>query len=139
LSAISTAIAVRSTVQPFVQFFFPTVAAFFNLVVEGNMQRLVLVIFTLGLFLLNIPSAGSNATDSEIDAIRAVADAYISADPAHLRDALPPEMGTCASRSPTRRGTGCKPTGNTILRKTPESDCDSSGSTSNTIIAADIK
>jgi hypothetical protein len=92
LSAISTAIAVRSTLQPFVQFFFPPVAAFFNLVMEGNMQRLVLVILNLGLFLLDVPRAHSSATDPEIESIRAVADAYISADPARLRDAFLPSM-----------------------------------------------
>jgi len=56
------------------------------------MQRLVLVIFTLGLFLLDVPRAHSSATDPEIESIRAVADAYISADPARLRDAFLPSM-----------------------------------------------
>ena len=56
------------------------------------MQPLVLVILTLGLFLLDIPNTRSSATDPEMDAIRAVADAYISADPARLREAFLPNM-----------------------------------------------
>jgi hypothetical protein len=54
------------------------------------MQRLILVILFVGLFLLDIPL--SSATDPEIDAIRSVADAYISADPARLREAFLPSM-----------------------------------------------
>jgi len=66
-------------------------AAFFQSGRGGNM-RLVLVILTLALFLLNIPNARSSVTDPEMDAIRALADAYISADPARLREAFLPSM-----------------------------------------------
>lgn len=55
------------------------------------MQRLVLATLTVGFFLA-IAKAHSGTTDPEIDAIRAVADAYISADPGRLRDAFLPSM-----------------------------------------------
>ena len=56
------------------------------------MKRLVLLISILGLLAAVFPKAHASATDPEIDAIRAVADAYISADPAMLRDAFLPSM-----------------------------------------------
>jgi hypothetical protein len=83
-----SAIAVRSTVQPFVQFSFSPFLSLSNLGFGGNMQRFVLVTLTLVVLGITIPSARSNATDPEIDALRAVADAYISADAARLRDAF---------------------------------------------------
>ena len=55
------------------------------------MQRLVLATLIMGFFFA-IPKAHSSTTDPEIDAIRAVADAYISADPSRLRDAFLPSM-----------------------------------------------
>jgi putative lumazine-binding protein/uncharacterized protein DUF1579 len=55
------------------------------------MQRSVLFILTIGLLALPGPARGGT-TDPEIDAIRSVADAYISADPARLRDAFLPNM-----------------------------------------------
>ena len=54
------------------------------------MQRLVLAILTVGLFFLVVSKAQSATTDPDIDAIRAVADAYISAKPARLREAFLP-------------------------------------------------
>ena len=56
------------------------------------MKRLAL--FTLAVCLLGVefPKARSAATDPEIDNIRAVADAYISADPVRLREAFLPSM-----------------------------------------------
>ncbi len=55
------------------------------------MQRSLLFILTIGFLVSPVP-ARSSANDPEIDAIRAVADAYISADPARLRDAFVPNM-----------------------------------------------
>ena len=56
------------------------------------MQRLVLATLTVGLAFFAFSKAHSSTTDPEIDAIRAVADAYISADPGRLRDAFLPSM-----------------------------------------------
>src|ERR1700732_4173381 len=56
------------------------------------MQRLVLFILMMGLLTAAFPKAQTNAVDPEVDAIRAVADAYFSADPARLRDAFLPSM-----------------------------------------------
>jgi hypothetical protein len=56
------------------------------------MKRLVLFILMMGLLTAAFPKANTSAVDPEVDAIRAVADAYISADPARLRDAFFPSM-----------------------------------------------
>jgi hypothetical protein len=56
------------------------------------MQRFVLVTLTLVILEVTTLSARSGATAPEVDAIRSVADAYISADPARLRDAFLPGM-----------------------------------------------
>src|SRR4029077_2302343 len=56
----------------------------------GNMKRLVFFILITGLLAAESSKADTGAVDPEIDAIRAVADAYISADPAKLRDAFLP-------------------------------------------------
>ena len=54
------------------------------------MKRLVLFILIIGLLAAASSKEQTSAVDPEIDAIRAVADAYISADPAKLRDAFLP-------------------------------------------------
>jgi putative lumazine-binding protein len=56
------------------------------------MKRLVLFILMMGLLTAAFPKAQTSAVDPEVDAIRAVADVYISADPARLRDAFLPSM-----------------------------------------------
>lgn len=54
------------------------------------MKRLVFFILMTGLLAAASSKALTSAVDPEIDAIRAVADAYISADPVRLRDAFLP-------------------------------------------------
>jgi hypothetical protein len=54
------------------------------------MKRLVLFILMTGLLAEASSKAHTSVVDPEIDAIRAVADAYISADPARLRDVFLP-------------------------------------------------
>ena len=56
------------------------------------MKRLVLFILMMGLLTAAFPKAHTSAVDPEVDAIRAVADAYISADPTRLHDAFLPSM-----------------------------------------------
>jgi hypothetical protein len=56
------------------------------------MKRLVFSILVMGLLSAAFPKADTSAVDREIDAIRVVADAYISADPARLRGAFLPSM-----------------------------------------------
>jgi hypothetical protein len=56
------------------------------------MKRLVLFILMTGFFAAASSKAHASAVDPEIDAIRAVVDSYISADPVRLRDAFLPSM-----------------------------------------------
>jgi hypothetical protein len=56
------------------------------------MKRLALFILMMGLLTAAFLKAHTSAVDPEVDAIRAVADAYISADPARLRGAFLPSM-----------------------------------------------
>ena len=56
------------------------------------MKRFALFILMMGLLTAAFPKTHTRAVDPEVDAIRAVADAYISADPARLRDAFLPSM-----------------------------------------------
>jgi hypothetical protein len=56
------------------------------------MKRFALVILIISSWAATAPKARASGADPEIDAIRAVADAYISADPARLREAFLPTM-----------------------------------------------
>jgi hypothetical protein len=56
------------------------------------MKRFALLTLIMGLLAVAFPKAGVGAADPEIDAIRAVADAYLSADPVRLHDAFIPSM-----------------------------------------------
>src|SRR4029077_13017129 len=58
----------------------------------GNMKRLVIVIVITLLSVVASTNAQTSTVDPEIDAVRGVADAYISADPARLRDVFLPTM-----------------------------------------------
>jgi hypothetical protein len=55
------------------------------------MTRLLLIIL-MGLLTADFPKTDTSDMDSEVDAIRAVANAYISADPVRLRDSFLPSM-----------------------------------------------
>jgi Putative lumazine-binding/Protein of unknown function (DUF1579) len=56
------------------------------------MKRFALFILIISTWAVTAPQARASGADAEIDAIRAVADAYISADPARLREAFLPTM-----------------------------------------------
>jgi hypothetical protein len=86
------AAAVRSTGQPLVQFLFPLLPNFSHSGFGGNMKRFALLTLIMGLLAVAFPQAGMGGADPEIDAIRAVADAYLSADPVRLYDAFIPSM-----------------------------------------------
>jgi hypothetical protein len=56
------------------------------------MKRFALLTLIVGCIAVAFPNASIGVADSEIDAIRAAADAYISGVPARLRDAFLPSM-----------------------------------------------